>query len=108
MDQACSPAPGTHLETSPCQTGQGRDTIYPPSCPQPVPSSPQGDGSVHLTKRLPKGQEENNGKFPPVPQVPQHPFPQTAHPGSVIQEVPRSTDDRIPLPPLFVPGAKWY
>lgn len=58
-------------------------------------------------EHLLKGQEENNGKSPdtqPVPQVPQHPFPQTAHPGSVIQEVPRNTNDRIPLPPLFVPG----
>lgn len=98
MEEAWSAAPGTHLETSPCQTGQGSICIcvllFTPSL---LPSRPrwltQAGGSAHLTEHLPKGEEENNRKSPdlqPVPQALQQAFLQTNHRRSAMQEVSTS------------------
>lgn len=89
------------------------------STPSLFPSHPrwltQVGASAHLTEHLLKGKEENNGKSHLFPES-LNPFfcKQPAHDQSCKRcslVLPRYTDnlmDRMTLPPLFIPGIKWY
>lgn len=67
MDQAGSAAPGTHLETSPHQTGQGGIHICP-SYPEPVPTSAQmADTGWWINTSYGAPPEGRRGKYWKVP-----------------------------------------